>query len=63
MSVTVRIPTPIRQYTEQQAEVVEIGAGIGRAPENGQRGLSKSIGGAGVAAASEVHHVNARAFV
>ncbi len=29
MSVTVRIPTPIRQYTEQQAEVVLEGKTVG----------------------------------
>jgi molybdopterin synthase sulfur carrier subunit len=29
MSVTVRIPTPLRQYTEQQAEVVLDGKTVG----------------------------------
>ncbi len=45
MSVSVRIPTPIRQYTEQQAEVVLEGGTVGevldgfkaRFPEAGAR--------------------------
>ena len=50
MSVTVRIPTPIRQYTEQQSEVVLEGESVGevlegfkaRFPEAGARFFSSS---------------------
>jgi len=34
MSVLVRIPTPIRQYTEQQSEVVLEGRTVGEVLEN-----------------------------
>jgi molybdopterin synthase sulfur carrier subunit len=48
MAVTVRIPTPIRQYTEQQAEVQLDGSTVGevldgfkqRFPDAGQRFFS-----------------------
>jgi len=50
MSTTVRIPTPIRQYTEQQSEIVLEGKTVGevleafkaRFPEAGSRFFSAS---------------------